>query len=163
MDPTDLINRLGLRPHPEGGWFRETYRSSLVIPAAVAGRQAERHCSTAIYYLLTASDVSNFHRLGSDEVFHFYCGDPVTMVHLGQAGCETITLGSDVAGGHRPQVIIPAGTWQAAHLAELGHFALMGCTVAPGFDFADFEMAERQDLIEQFPQHADLIETLTAD
>jgi len=163
MDAREIIELLDLRPHPEGGFFRETYRSGETIPAdALPARYAAaRNLSTAIYYLLTPDSVSMLHRVKSDELFHFYLGDPVTMLQLHPDGrSETITLGQKIAGGQRLQVVVPAGVWQGSFLNDGGKLALMGCTVAPGFDFDDFEPGERKKLIEQYPDRASLIERL---
>jgi predicted cupin superfamily sugar epimerase len=124
--------------------------------------RASRSFSTAIYYLLTPDSFSMLHRLKSDELFHFYLGDSVTMLQFHPEGrAETITLGQDVAAGRRLQVVVPAGVWQGSFLSDGGRFALMGCTVAPGFDFDDFELGERKELIEQYPDRSALIERLT--
>jgi len=164
MDAREIIKLLDLQPHPEGGFFRETYRSSETIRrGALPPRYgSSRNLSTAIYYLLTPDSFSMLHRVKSDELFHFYLGDPVTMLQLHPGGrAETITLGQDVAAGRRLQVVVPAGVWQGSFLSDGGRFALMGCTVAPGFDFDDFELGERKELIAQYPDHAALIERLT--
>ena len=164
-----LIRRLGMRPHPEeGGWFIETYRSGdrLAADALPERYGAERCCSTAIFYLLTPDTVSAMHRLASDEVFHFYLGDPVQMLHLHPGGTGIkVTLGSDWEKGHKPQVVVPRGTWQGARLAfgDDGPrgYALLGCTVAPGFEFADYEHGDRAALIKSHPEYAREIERLT--
>lgn len=157
MDAADLIRQLDLQPHPEGGWFRETYRSDQTVRTPAG----ERSAGTAILYLLAGGEFSAFHRVRSDEVFHFYRGDPATLVQLDDNGCRSVTLGPAAAAGQHTQALVPGGAWQAVFLPEGSRWALMGCTVAPGFDFADFELAERADLIQQFPQHAALIEKLT--
>ncbi len=159
MTAADLIRRLGLTPHPrEGGYFVETYRSADQVE--VAGRR--RSASTCIYYLLTPTTFSALHRLVHDEVFHFYAGDPVEMLQLGPDGQgRTIVIGSNLLAGHQPQVVVPHGGWPGAPLQPGGQFALLGCTVAPGFDYADYEHGERQSLIAQFPAWADAIVRLT--
>ena len=148
----------------EGGYFAETYRSRGRIPAAaLPGRyQGPRPFATAIYYLLTAGSFSAIHRLHSDEIFHFYAGDPVEMLLLGQkvARHQTI-LGPDLKKGQRPQVIVPRGVWQGARLAKGGTWALLGTTVAPGFEYADFELGQRSLLSQRYPRHAALIAALT--
>ena len=154
----EVIERLGLEPHPEGGYFAETYRSR----TRVATSAGERSAGTAIFYLITPDSFSTLHRVASDEVFHFYLGDPVEMLQFDGAGrVERLVLGPDLAAGMRPQALVPAGTWQGSRLAEGGTFALLGATVAPGFDFADFELGERVDLMERFPQLANDIALLT--
>jgi predicted cupin superfamily sugar epimerase len=153
-----LIEALQLAPHPEGGFFRETYRAPLVLPA----RQGERAASTAIYFLLPAGSLSALHRVCSDEVWHHYRGGAVDL-HLideARAAHSVHRLGADVLGGERPQVVVPAGTWQAA-VASGARAALCGCTVAPGFDFADFEMPPRAELLRRIPALASVIAMLT--
>jgi predicted cupin superfamily sugar epimerase len=161
----ELIARLGLAPHPgEGGFYVETYRSDEEIAAgALPGRYgAARALSTAIYYLLTPASFSAMHRLQSDEVFHFYLGDPVEMLLLYPDGSgEVIVLGGGVQDGIRPQVTVPRGVWQGARLAAGGHLALLGTTVSPGFDFADFEIGRPDELLRVHPQFGDLITALT--
>lgn len=146
-DARHWIQELGLQPHPEGGWFRETYRA--------AGMTNGRNHSTAIYFLLEGGQFSALHRIRSDEVWHFYDGDPLEIHQLGR---DVIPLGPD-----HPQAVVPAGTWFGARLRDGRGFALVGCTVAPGFDFADFELARRSDLLSQFPAHRDIILSLTRD
>lgn len=164
MDAQTIIKQLGLKPHPEGGFFHETYRSCEKIAArALPTRyRSERNVSTAIYYLLTPDSFSSLHRLRSDEIFHFYVGNPVTMLQLhGDGRGETITLGQDITAGQQLQVIVPRDIWQGMFLNDGGEFALLGTTVAPGFDFADFEIGDRSDLIRQYPTSAAMIERLT--
>lgn len=163
----EWIRHLGLEPHPEGGFYRETYRAAGKI-AAHPPFDAERSYSTAIYFLLKRGQISKLHRLRSDELWHFHAGDPLEVVMIDREGrLECATLGTDLERGERPQVVVPAGRWFGArHPGRAGGgqqgFTLMGCTVAPGFDFADFEMGVKgQTLIQQFPQHRDIIETLT--
>jgi len=153
----ELIALLALQPHPkEGGFFRETYRS--------AERYRGARCAgTAIYYLLKPGTFSAMHRLASDEIFHFYLGGPVRMLQLNAGGGQEIVLGPDVASGQQPQVVVPRGTWQGSLLEPGGAFALLGCTVAPGFEYADYEHGRRQELLRQYPQHAELIRRLTTD
>ncbi|NQT19987.1 MAG: cupin domain-containing protein, partial [Planctomycetes bacterium] len=123
---------------------------------------AARSLSAAIYYMLVPGSASMLHRLKSDEIFHFYLGDPVTMLQLHPDGhAETITLGQRIAAGERPQVVVPSGVWQGSFLNDGGRFALMGCTVAPGFDFDDFELGVRGELAGRYPDQAELIERLT--
>ena len=161
----EIIERLGLRPHPdEGGFFAETYRAQerLAAPALHPRYGGPRTVSTAIYYLLTPDTVSALHRLASDEVFHFYLGDPVEMLHLLPDGAQrTLTLGQDLIAGMVPQVVVPAGVWQGARLVAGGKWALLGCTVAPGFEFADYEHGRRQPLARAYPGARDLIVALT--
>jgi predicted cupin superfamily sugar epimerase len=151
-----LVEALGLTPHPEGGFYRETYRA----PLSVGAPQGARAASTAIYFLLPAGTFSALHRVRSDEVWHHYDGDAVELhtIDAGGAYARTV-LGGAIDRGERPQHVVPAGVWQAA--VPLGaRFALCGCTVAPGFDFADFEMPSREQLVAQFPQLRSLVERL---
>jgi predicted cupin superfamily sugar epimerase len=128
----DIIAQLALKPHPEGGHFRETFRDARVD---ANGRSA----STAIYFLLTRGERSHWHRIDAVEVWHYYAGSPLTLQIAGGEGTRTIRLGPDLAGGEVPQAIVPANAWQAAE--SCGDWTLAGCTVAPGFDFAAFELA----------------------
>lgn len=165
-----VIELLGLEPLPhEGGSFRETYRSTKTIaaPALPFASERDRHCSTQIYYMLRAGETSALHRVRSDEVFHHYIGDPVTQLLVDEASAETVMIGRDLERGHRPQRVVPAGVWQGACIdpahADAG-YALLGCTVSPGFDWEDFELITREAadaLREAFPQHDALISRLT--
>lgn len=151
----DLIRTLGLKPHPEGGFYRETYRSRLSIPGESLGTTGIRSAGTAIYFMLVPGNVSHFHRLVFDEMFHFHMGDPVRWVLLHPDGkLEEKYLGSPGPKGQEPQLVIPAGCWFGGALAEGGSFCLMGTTMAPGFEFKDFELAKRGDLLRLFP-HAE--------
>lgn len=166
VDAKTLIEKLGLKPLPiEGGYFAETYRCDEVIPAsALDGRYAEdKALATAIYYLLIPQSVSRMHRLKSDEVFHFYAGDPVEMLQLRPDGSYAMVLiGSDIEAGYSPQVIVPRGVWQGCRLRTGGKWALMGTTVAPAFDYEDYESGDQDDLIEQFLDCAEMIRRLTS-
>ena len=158
----DLVARLGLLPHPEGGFFGESFRSPIQL-TLTDGRI--RAASTAIYFLLPMGAFSALHRVSSDEVWHFYEGDPLELTTITPEGIlKTMTLGRDLEEGQRPQFVVPAGVWQAAKptVEKIG-FTLVGCTVAPGFDFADFEMPVRAELGRLFPQHAAAIQVLTRD
>ncbi len=156
---------LGLEPHPrEGGWFAETWRAAERIPAAaLSGRYSgARSSGTAIYYLLEPGNYSEMHRLASDEVFHFYLGDAVEMLRLFPDGRgERVVLGQDLADGEFVQTVVPQGVWQGARLVEGGRFALLGCTVSPGFDYADYESGSRAELVRGWPEWAGLVEALT--
>lgn len=165
-DAAFWIEHLGLRPHPEGGYFRETYRAAERIAAAALPERfgGERAHATAIYFLLTCDAFSAFHRIRSDELWHFYDGDAVAVAVLDPEGDGTLTtvrLGRDPGRGESPQIVVPAGTWFAAEVTSGGSFALVGCTVAPGFDFADFELADRGALLARYPRHQGAIERLT--
>jgi predicted cupin superfamily sugar epimerase len=164
MTAEDVIRLLDLRPHPvEGGFFRETYRSAALLPAsALPAHAGPRSVSTAIYYLLKPGHVSELHVLPGDEVFHFYMGSAVRMLQLWPDGSgREVVLGSDVANGQVPQLVVPGGVWQGTRLLGEAGFALLGCTVAPGFDYADYRSASRAELIQKWPAYADQIATLT--
>ena len=160
-----IIELLDLKPLPfEGGFYRETYRSDETIrhDALPERFQTERSLSTAIYYLLTPDTFSAMHRLPADELFHFYLGDPVTMLKLyPDSSSAVVTIGNDLAVGQSPQTIVPRGTWQGSFLVEGGRYALLGTTVAPGFEFDDYEAGERDQLIQQYPDRIELITLLT--
>ena len=157
----ELIRLLGLMPHPERGHFVETYRAPLTIDGLPHG--APRAASTAIYFLIARDAPTTYlHRLVSDEVFHFYEGGPLDVLLLGPGdGGQVRRLGTDIAAGERPQIVIPAGTWFAAELVEGATHCLFGCTVAPGFDFADFELATGPELAARYPAHAARIARMT--
>lgn len=151
-----LVGTLGMIPHPEGGFYRETFRAPLSIATPAGNRAA----STAIYYLLPAGSFSAFHRVRSDEVWHHYDGDPVELHTIDAEGIHAVTrLGRDWKHGERPQHVVSADTWQAAVPVGI-RFSLCGCTVAPGFVFADFEMPSRGDLLRMFPQHRLLLDRM---
>ena len=147
-----IIEQYGLHPHPEGGFFAETYRSPGLIPGSALPTEfaGERNYSTAIVFLLRENDFSALHRLRQDEVWHFYLGGPLRLVMISPEGrfLET-TLGRD--GTEVVQAVVPAGWWFGAKPAGGAGFSFVGCTVAPGFDFADFELAKRPDILAQFP------------
>lgn len=164
MKIEQLISEYGLQPHPEGGYYRQTYKSAEAIPpAGLPSRfSGERVFSTAIYFLLTATGFSAFHRIRSDEVWHFYTGGPLLIHVIFPSGrYEQIRLGKDGERQAVFQAVVPAGCWFASECAPGTEFSLVGCTVAPGFEFADFELAERENLARQFPGHRELIHRLT--
>jgi len=149
----ELIDTLGLIPHPERGHYVETYRAALAVDGLPRG--GARAASTAIYFLVTRAQPTTYlHRLKSDELFHLYEGGPLDVLLLGAGGGEVRRLGLDVAAGERPQLVIAAGTWFAVELAPAATHCLFGCTVAPGFDFADFELAQGPELAGLYPEHA---------
>ena len=145
---TDLILKLGLKPHPEGGHYRETYRSG--VDVGVSGGQ-NRQSGTAIYFLLHEKERSMFHRLLSDELWFFHEGSPVEVTCIESGTVRTVILGNDFGKGNVYQCVIPANTWFAARVQGESGFGLVSCVVTPGFDFADFEMAEREALLKLFP------------
>ena len=166
MARSSIIRDLGLQPHPEGGYFRETYRAT--------GKFGDRAFATTIYFLLETGQFSAFHRIRSDEGWHFYQGDPLHIYVLEPGGAlTTLTLGNRPDLNEPFQAVVPAGRWFASrpgvptHHESLGAsrtmlagYSLVGCTVSPGFDFADFELAEEEELLTGWPAHADLISSL---
>ena len=160
----DLIAALNLQPHPEGGWYRETYRAPETVASSALPERfdGQRSHATAIYFLLNSESFSALHRLKSDELWHFYSGSPLTVHVIHADGRYTpIKLGPDLAQGETFQAVVPHGCWFGATVDTPDCYALVGCSVAPGFDFADFEMADRESLSEEFPQHTELIARLT--
>ncbi|MEP6654278.1 MAG: cupin domain-containing protein [Myxococcales bacterium] len=152
-----IIARLGMKPHPERGFFVETHRAPVTVTAA--SHPGPRAAATAIYFLVTADAPTTYlHRLLSDEVFHLYEGGPLEIVRLFADGRGDVArLGLDLAAGERPQVVVPAGTWFGTELAAGASHCLVGCTVAPGFDFTDFELAAGPELAARYPALADRI------
>jgi len=150
----DLIAAFGLQVHPEGGYYRETYRSDRKLEG--------RSVSTAIYFLLPKGSKSRLHRLKSDELWHFHLGGPLVVCEIAPDGrVEETALGPDVRAGQRLQHVVRAGRWFGARLADGAEHALVGCTVAPGFEFDDFEMGDREALMRQYPAASKLIRELT--
>lgn len=163
MNSEYFIKRLQLQPHPEGGFFKETYRSSGSLPSQCLPQNfgGDRSYSTAIYFLLQQGDYSAFHKIESDECWHFYEGGAL-LIHVidGEGYYTCIRLGKKIDGGEVFQFVVPAGNWFASEPAPGTDFTLVGCTVAPGFDFADFEMANAEALSKEYPQHHSLIHRL---
>ena len=161
--PEYWIEHLRLQPHPEGGYYRETYRSreEISVNDLPNSFKGWRNISTAIYFLLTQKDRSLFHRIKSDELWHFHYGDPLNIYVLGDRGLMTYTLGANPENGQALQIAIPANHWFGAANAHNAAYTLTSCTVAPGFDFQDFEMARRGDLLEEFPKFEEIILKLT--
>lgn len=158
------ISALGLQPHPEGGHYRETYRADGQIPAAgmPVNFDGSRAYSTAIYFLLQGHEISHLHRLKADELWHYHTGATLTLHLLDpRNGHRQIRLGNDPGTGSCFQACIPAGTWFGAVVDDPASFTLAGCTVAPGFDFADFEIGQRLALQRQFPRNTEIIAALT--
>ncbi|MCF8261260.1 MAG: cupin domain-containing protein [Melioribacteraceae bacterium] len=160
----EIISGLGLQKHPEGGYFKELYRSAEIyqkdhLPERFNG---DRSFCTSIYYLLEGNDFSAFHRILADEIWHFYTGSPILIYTLSrQNGLKQFLLGSDISAGQIPQFAIPKNTWFAAKCANISNFSLVGCTVSPGFDFADFTLADQNDLIKEFPLEEAIIKKMT--
>ena len=159
MTADEIKTLLKLEPHPvEGGFYRRTYTCGVEIELARGVRQV----GTAIYYLLEQGTFSEMHVLASDEIFHFYLGDPVEMLQLLPDGNTAVfILGPNLAAGQHIQLVVPAGVWQGTRLVGNGKVALLGCTVTPGFDFADYRNASYAELVELCPAEADRIKALT--
>lgn len=158
------IDRLGLAPHPEGGHYRETYRSPEALAAAgLPARFGGSRCfSTAIVFLLEGQQRSLLHRIKSDEVWHFYAGATLRLFMILPAGeLREVAMGRDAERGEALQAVVPAGAWYGAVVSDPESYALVGGTVAPGFEFEDFELADRSRLLARYPQHRALIERLT--
>jgi hypothetical protein len=158
------IDALQLHRHPEGGYFRETYRSEETIAAASLPPRfgGDRAFSTAIYFLLEGEDFSALHRIKQDEVWHFYDGAALTIHVIDPAGnYSRILLGRNLEAGELPQAVVRAGCYFGASVSDSRSYSLVGCTVAPGFEFADFELADREELCRLYPQHRQIIEGLT--
>jgi predicted cupin superfamily sugar epimerase len=156
-----IIRELGLEPHPERGYYKETYRAPSSVGVDRPG--TERAASTAIYFLITADAPATFlHRLLSDEIFHLYDGGPLEILRLHPDDTwDVVRLGLNLDAGERPQVVVPAGTWFGTELVAAASHCLVGCTVAPGFEFADFEVAQGPELEAQYPEAADRIRRMS--
>jgi predicted cupin superfamily sugar epimerase len=164
----DIIRIFDLKPLPgEGGWYSETHRSSEFIPREALDERysGPRAYSTVIYYMITADDCSKMHRVASDEIFCYHMGDPVKMLLLFPGGAgEQIVIGSDLAAGQIPQMIVPAGTWFGCCIepqSSRAGYSLMSCIVAPGFEFEDYQQGQRDKLLARYPEETDLIKRLT--
>lgn len=160
----EIIKKLELVPHPEGGYFKETYRSKGEIGKESLGPEynGKRSYSTCIYFLLTSEKFSAFHRIKQDEIWHFYDGSAIRLHMISGSGIHTIhSIGRDLYKGEIPQFIVPGGYWFAAEVIDENAFSLVGCTVSPGFSFEDFELILRRDLISLFPENEEIISRLT--
>lgn len=158
----ELIRELNLQPHPEGGHYTEVYRSEGIIETDEDGFPDGRHFSTSIYYLLGSKDQSHFHRIKSDEVWHHYEGSSITIHMISETGSyRKLQVGKDLESGQKPQHIVPAGYWFGVTVDKPDSYALCGCTVSPGFDFEDFEMADRATFLKKYPEHENIIQKLT--
>lgn len=163
MTAQDLVNKFEMLPHPEGGWYKETYRSEEQINEnALPERFSEkRSFSTAIYFLMEKGNFSGFHKIKSDECWHFYAGQTLWVYVINNAGnLDIIKLGNNIELGECFQYVVPANCWFASRPADESEFSFVGCTVAPGFDFADFELAVAKNLSLEFPQHKSIIDSL---
>lgn len=158
------IENLNLQKHPEGGYFSETYRSKEIIkedslPSRFSG---ERVFSTAIYFLLKSGQFSAFHRLKSDEIWNFYSGSSLSIFQIQKDGnLEIIKMGNDFQNGEVFQAVVKEGSWFGAEVTEKDSYSLAGCIMSPGFDFKDFELADMEQLMKEYPQYKDLIIKLT--
>jgi hypothetical protein len=168
MDMTNsianLIQELHLEPHPEGGYFKETYRSIGEITENSLGPEysGKRNYSTCIYFLLTSEKFSALHRIKQDEIWHFYDGSPIRLHLISELGVHTEhCIGRDFTKGEVPQFIVPGGYWFAAEVIHKDHYSLVGCTVSPGFSFEDFELKSSKELVALFPDKKELISKLT--
>lgn len=164
MDPIELIKIFQLQFHPEGGYYKETYRSKGIIEKDNQEGQfpSGRNYSTAIYFLIEAPVFSTFHKIKSDELWHFYAGDALEVIEIDTEGnLITTHIGCDYKNRQTFQYTVKAGHWFASRVLKGGKFSFVGCTVAPGFDFSDFEMAKRDLLIRNYPQHTEIITELT--
>jgi uncharacterized protein len=158
-----LIKQFNLQPHPEGGWYKETYKSNETIASNALPQRflGSRAFSTAIYFLLEKGNFSAFHRIKSDECWHFYAGQALEVYIIHPGGeLMIISLGDDIEKGHLFQYVVPANCWFASRTAKESQFSFTGCTVAPGFDFTDFELAKSEELITAYPQHEIVIKEL---
>lgn len=153
----ELVENLELQPHPEGGFYKETYRSDLVVENYDG---LLRSASTGIFFLITAGNFSAFHRIRSDEMWHFYEGSTLLVHILHEGSYRCLKIGPAGKADHGPQAVVPAGAWFASEVIEGGDFSFVGCTVAPGFDFEDFELAKVDVLSAEYPAHSDLIRKL---
>lgn len=159
-----LVNEMELLPHPEGGFYKEVYRSTGIISSkALSGDYSgDRNFCTSIYFLLTSENFSAFHRIKQDEVWHFYSGSPLIVHVIDPEGKYSANrIGFDPENKTFPQFTVPGGSWFASSVESEDGYSLVGCTVAPGFDFNDFELANRTDLIKEYPQHQTIISSLT--
>ena len=158
-----MIEKFDLKPHPEGGWYCQTYKSNEHIKASVLPQRfkGDRSFSTAIYFLLEAENFSAFHRIKSDECWHFYAGNPLLLYIINHKGnLDIITLGNDFEKDQQFQHVVPSGCWFASRPAPGSEYCFVGCTVSPGFEFDDFELADVNKLSSLYPEHKDLIHSL---
>jgi len=158
MSPEEIIAHLQLEKHPEGGYYRETYRAEYSIATGVG---EIRNVSTAIYFMLCGKEISHFHRIKSDELWFFHQGSPILIYWIEKTGLKTIILGNNINAGEYLQAVIPADTWFAARIIDGNGYGLVSCTVSPGFDFADFELADRNSLISEYPSLKEIITEFT--
>jgi uncharacterized protein len=163
MDADGIKNKYCMNSHPEGGYYVETFRSDVIIDVIrpETGETVKRPASTAILFMMTPGNVSRLHRIKSDEIWHFYLGGSITVVEVDESGARTTVIGNDIEKGELVQYCVKANTWFGSYLNEGADFSLVGCTVAPGFDFEDFELASRVKMLEDYPSAGTLVEKLT--
>ena len=164
MTVDSLVKKLELLPHPEGGYYKETYRSPVRLnkEALPDGFEGNRDKATAIYFLIEKNNFSALHKIKSDETWHFYAGDALEVIEIDKEGnLKTSLIGNRIEQGEVFQYTVPANTWFGSRVKKGGNYSLVGCTVAPGFDFVDFVMADRIELIATFPAHKKIIEEMT--
>lgn len=165
MDNVDyLIKVLGLQPHPEGGYFKEIYRSSGEINSESLDSRyvGNRNYASSIYFLLTSDTFSAFHKINQDEIWHFYDGSPIKIHMISETGdYSNVIVGKNLKQGEKLQFVVPGGYWFAANVINNNDYSLVGCTVSPGFDFKDFQLADRNEFIAKFPKHKEVITNLT--
>lgn len=160
----EIINQLELLPHPEGGYYKETYRSEGNINSDSLNENytGKRSYSTCIYFLLTSVDFSAFHKIAQDEIWHFHEGSSITLHTISEKGIhQEHQIGTDFSKGHKPQLVVDGNHWFAASVSEENSYALVSCTVSPGFDFSDFILPSRSELIQKFPEHKKLVTEYT--
>jgi predicted cupin superfamily sugar epimerase len=164
QEAEEIVKKLNLSPHPEGGYFSEIYRNEEIIPQnhLPARYDGERKYITSIYFLLKGDNISHFHILKSDEIWYFHSGAPIIAHKISEDGkYEKEILGINFAAGEKPQVIFKRNTWFAAEVFDKESYTLIGCAVAPGFEFSDFKLGDRNELILKYPDHKEIIERLT--
>lgn len=160
----EIIKELDLKPHPEGGYFKETYRSKgeINVDSLDSDYGGRRNYSTCIYFLLTSETFSAFHKIRQDEIWHFYDGSPIQLHTISETGNHAeFVIGRDFAHGQVPQLVVPGNHWFAAKVINGNEYSLVGCTVSPGFDYNDFDLPRREELIAKFPEHQRIITELT--
>lgn len=164
MTAQEIIDFLDLQEHPEGGYFKETYRSEEIIPNSELDPsfEGDRNVSTGIYFLLTSDKFSAFHKINQDEMWHYYKGASLKLHMISKDGnYSSVIIGNDLSQGEVPQFTVPAGDWFAAEVNHENSYTLVGCTVAPGFDFRDFVLPTSKELVNIFPEHKTIIHKLT--
>jgi len=160
----EIIKHLDLLPHPEGGYYKETYRSvgNINTESLAKNYNGKRSYSTCIYFLLTSADFSAFHKIKQDEIWHFHEGSPIVLHTISEEGIhQEHSIGTNFLEGEKPQLVVAGNHWFAASVIQENAYALVSCTVSPGFDFSDFVLPTRKELLAKFPQHEKLIHQYT--